>query len=117
MRMNTRYASILKESPTRPACRRYVAVASGLLVLPIQPDREIYLLAFRPEARQEVVWGGNPNEAIRFEADGKKYHPRASFRQWQETVKGHARPWQKEELEIAENFRNFAVEYSLTRSE
>lgn len=104
-------------SETFESAGGYVAVASGLLVLPIQPDREIYLLAFRPEARQEVVWGGNPNEAIRFEADGKKYHPRASFRQWQETVKGHARPWQKEELEIAENFRNFAVEYSLTRSE
>src|SRR5687768_8429434 len=50
-------------------------------------------------------------KAIRFEADGKKYHPRAAFLQWQETVEGHARPWQKEELEIAENFRNFAVEY------
>lgn len=95
----------------------YVAVASGLLVLPIQPEKETCLLAFRPEAAQQVSWGGNPNEAIRFETDGKKYHPRASFQQWQETVKGHARPWQKEELEIAENFRNFAVEYSLTRSE
>lgn len=99
------------------SAENYIAVASGLLVLPIHPDKETYLLAFRPEARQEVTWGGNPNEAILFEADGKKYHPRASFLQWQETVRGHARPWQKEELEIAENFRNFAVEYSLTRSE
>jgi two-component system, chemotaxis family, sensor kinase Cph1 len=95
----------------------YTVVASGLLVLPIEPNLDTCLLAFRPEARQQVNWGGNPNEAIRFEADGKRYHPRASFKQWQETVKGHARPWEKEELEIAENFRNFAIEYSHTRSD
>lgn len=93
----------------------YTSVASGLLALPIQPDRGNFILAFRPEAVQKVSWSGNPNEAINFEPDGKKYHPRASFRLWQETVKNNAVPWKNEELEIAENFRNFVVGYTLNK--
>ena len=98
------------------AAAAYTGIASGMLVLPIQPDQGTFLLAFRPEALRNVSWGGNPNEAVLFEPDGKRYHPRASFRQWQETVRGAAVPWEKEELEIAENFRNFVVEYTLNHS-
>lgn len=97
------------------AAESYLDVASGLLVLPIQPDRGTYVLAFRPEAVRQVSWGGNPNEALQFEADGKKYHPRNSFRIWQQTVKRTALPWRPEELEMAEQFRNFVIEYTLTR--
>lgn len=93
----------------------YTAEASGLMVLPVQPDKGHYLLAFRPEAVRSVAWGGNPNEAITFEPGGKAYHPRNSFQLWQETVQKNAVPWKKEELEIAENFRNFVVEFTLNK--
>ncbi|HWJ29808.1 MAG TPA: GAF domain-containing protein, partial [Flavisolibacter sp.] len=93
----------------------YADVASGLLVLPIQPDRGHFIIAFRPEAVQKVDWGGNPNQAITFEADGKKYHPRNSFKLWQQTVHQTAIPWNKEELEVAEQFRHFVVEYTLNK--
>lgn len=93
----------------------YAAEASGLLVLPIQPDRGAYILAFRPEAVRKVTWGGNPDEAIQFSADQKSYHPRASFQQWQQTVSGQALPWSPEALEIAENFRNFVISFTLNK--
>lgn len=94
---------------------KYAEVASGVLVLPIQPERGSYILAFRPEALQKVNWGGNPNEAVQFEADGKKYHPRNSFNRWQQTVRQTSIPWKSEEIEVAQNFRNFVVEFTLNR--
>lgn len=94
---------------------KYSKIASGILVLPIQPEKGSYIVAFRPEALQKVNWGGNPNEAVQFEADGKKYHPRNSFNQWQQTVKQTSIPWKAEEIEVAENFRNFVVEYTLNK--
>jgi light-regulated signal transduction histidine kinase (bacteriophytochrome) len=91
----------------------YVTIACGLLALPVQPEKGNFILAFRSEALQKVNWGGNPNEAIRFEADGKNYHPRNSFKLWQETVSKRSMPWMPEEISAAERLRNFVVEYVL----
>lgn len=93
----------------------YAAKASGLLTLPIEPDKGVYLLAFRPEEVQEVSWSGNPNEAIQFEPDRKAYHPRASFALWQQKVVNTAVEWTATELEVAELFRAFLIEYSLNK--
>jgi chemotaxis family two-component system sensor kinase Cph1 len=94
----------------------YADIASGLLALPIHPAKESFVLAFRAEAVQDVAWGGNPNEAIRFEPDRKAYHPRNSFRQWKQKVVGTAVSWRTEELEIAEQFRSFVIEHTLNKS-
>jgi light-regulated signal transduction histidine kinase (bacteriophytochrome) len=93
----------------------YVEVASGLLALPVQPDKGEYILVFRPEVIRTTDWGGNPNEAVQFEADSKNYHPRNSFRLWQETVRKTAIPWSHAEMEVAENFRALVIEYTLNR--
>lgn len=84
--------------------------ASGLVVIPINKDEDEYLMIFRPELRRVVNWGGNPNETIVFE-DEKNYHPRHSFRLWQEQVEAVAQPWRNEELEIAESLRSFIYEF------
>ena len=93
----------------------YVEPASGLLALPVQPDKGEYILAFRPEVIQTTNWGGNPNEAVHFEADQKNYHPRHSFRLWQETVRKTAIPWSRAELEVAESLRALVIEYTLNK--
>ncbi|HYO21903.1 MAG TPA: GAF domain-containing protein [Flavisolibacter sp.] len=91
----------------------YAPVVSGLLALPIEHSKGNFILAFRSEAVQKVSWGGNPAEAIRFESDGKKYHPRASFQQWQQTVRNQAVPWKKEVLQTAEEVRIILTSYRL----
>lgn len=91
----------------------YAKTASGLMVLPVQAEKGEYILAFRKEAVSKVNWGGNPDATVYFEADGKKYHPRASFNMWQEMVNQTAIPWNPGELETAESFRNFIVEFTL----
>jgi chemotaxis family two-component system sensor kinase Cph1 len=83
--------------------------------LPVQPGKGHFIIAFRPEAIQKVNWGGNPNQAVTFESDGQKYHPRNSFKLWQQTVKHAAIPWKNEELEVAEQFRNFVIDYTLNK--
>jgi light-regulated signal transduction histidine kinase (bacteriophytochrome) len=95
----------------------YPERGSGLLAIPLEPRRGVYLMGFRPEVIQTVDWGGNPNEAIRFEADGRSYHPRNSFAIWQETVRLHSEPWQPEVLEAAESLRTLVLERLLNERE
>lgn len=90
--------------------QEYKDVASGLIVLPINAEEGEYILGFRPEVIQTISWGGNPNQAIQMEPDGKSYHPRNSFATYQETVKHTSLPWLLEELEAAENLRNAVLE-------
>lgn len=97
------------------AAEAYAEQGSGLLALSIEMDRSDFILAFRSEAVQNISWGGNPNEAVQFETDGKKYHPRASFQIWQQTVRQTSTPWKKETLEVAEGLRNFLIESRLKR--
>ena len=85
----------------------YSKRASGVLVLPLHKDKGDYILAFRPEAVTKANWGGNPDEALQFEPDGKKYHPRSSFDKWQQTVHHTSIPWDEQEIIAADNFMNF----------
>ena len=89
----------------------YKEKASGVLIIPVNMQEDEYVMIFRPEVPRVVNWGGNPNERILFEKDEKTYHPRHSFRLWQEQVEGVARPWKEEELKIAENLRSFIYEF------
>jgi len=93
----------------------FTDVGSGIIVLPIDADKGDFIVGFRPEFVQTVEWGGNPNEAINFEPNGKNYHPRNSFRKWKEEVKNSSLAWSEQELEVAEDFRNYVFEYLLRK--
>lgn len=85
--------------------------ASGMLVIPINHLKDQYLILFRPEKVRVINWGGNPDERIQFEKNEKNYHPRNSFKQWQQKVSGISLPWRTEELNAAETLRSFIYEY------
>jgi light-regulated signal transduction histidine kinase (bacteriophytochrome) len=93
-----------------PNSKAYKDVASGLIAMPINAEQGEYILGFRPEVLQTVNWGGNPNNAIQLEPDGKTYHPRNSFATYQEVVKHTSLPWQQEEAEAAEVLRSAVLE-------
>ncbi|RZK82391.1 MAG: GAF domain-containing protein [Pedobacter sp.] len=90
---------------------QYSDIGSGMLVIPIDSDKGEYILCFRPEIKTTINWGGDPNQAINFEKDGKSYHPRNSFELWKEQVNHHALVWTDKELAIAESLRNFLFEF------
>src|SRR5690554_384234 len=89
----------------------FAAEGSGILVIPIHSGKSEYLICFRPELVEDIRWGGDPNQAIRFDQDKKNYHPRNSFKLWKETVVHHAAPWAPQELEIAASLRSFLYEF------
>jgi chemotaxis family two-component system sensor kinase Cph1 len=90
----------------------YADIASGILVIPLNPINEDVIICFRPERIKDIKWGGNPNQAVNFEKDGLSYHPRNSFKMWLQTVYGQAEPWTALEIELAELFRNFLFQFS-----
>ncbi|MDX5422307.1 MAG: GAF domain-containing protein [Hymenobacteraceae bacterium] len=90
--------------------KEYKDIASGLIALPINVEHGEYILGFRPEVLQTVTWGGDPNNAIQMEQDGKTYHPRNSFATYRETVKHTSLPWHAEEIEAAEALRSAVLE-------
>jgi chemotaxis family two-component system sensor kinase Cph1 len=90
------------------------AEASGMLVIPINHLKDQYLILFRPEKVRVINWGGNPDQRIQFEKNEKNYHPRNSFKQWQQKVSGVSLPWRAEELNAAETLRSFIYEYETT---
>ena len=90
----------------------YMDISSGLLAIPFNPEKEEYLLLFRPEVKKIIDWGGDPGGRIVFEKDGLNYHPRHSFKQWRQIVSGTALPWEEEKLDVAETLRSFLYEYS-----
>lgn len=94
----------------------YKEIASGLLAIRMDYTEEEYLILLRPEVIRVINWGGNPEERIRFEKDEKNYHPRNSFKQWQQKVSGTSREWLSEELQIAEKLRAFIMEYKSIHS-
>jgi light-regulated signal transduction histidine kinase (bacteriophytochrome) len=93
---------------------QYREIASGMLVIPMRPEQDEYLILFRKEAVRTTNWGGNPEERIFFDENPQIYHPRHSFKLWQEHVKGFSKPWLQEEIMAAENLRSFIFEF-LTR--
>jgi two-component system, chemotaxis family, sensor kinase Cph1 len=93
----------------------FTDTASGLLAVPIDPEKGDFVMAFRSEALQKVDWGGNPSEAVQFEEDNKKYHPRASFRIWQETVRQTSMPWREELLRTARDVQVFLMRFQGVR--
>ncbi|WP_162053362.1 GAF domain-containing protein [Pontibacter pamirensis] len=90
--------------------KAYKELVSGLIALPINAEQGEYILGFRPEVLQTLSWGGNPNNAIQMEPDGKTYHPRNSFAAYQETVKYTSLPWLAEEADAAEALRSAVLE-------
>lgn len=94
----------------------YREIASGLIALQISGPRH-YLLGFRPEVIKAVNWGGDPNNAINFEADGRRYHPRNSFNLWREQLEFTSDPWHPQLLDIAQHIRMAILEKLLNEED
>lgn len=92
-------------SEVHEPAQAYKDIGTGLMALNIGKSGESFFLVYRPEVIRTLQWGGNPNEAINFEDDGKTYHPRNSFNVWKETARNTSHTWSKEEIEAAEKLR------------
>lgn len=70
--------------------------ASGMAAIRLDPFNETGILWLRPESRQSVHWGGDPDKSVTHTLDekGEVYlTPRASFERWEMVVSGQSLPW------------------------
>ncbi|WP_224999191.1 ATP-binding protein [Cesiribacter sp. SM1] len=81
------------------AAASYTDTASGLLALEVSRYNREYLLYFKAEIREKRIWAGNPEK---FFSDDLRIHPRKSFEQWEEVIKGKSLPWSVNDVEIAQ---------------
>lgn len=78
-------------------------VASGLLAVEVAEGT--FVIWFRPEVIETVVWGSNPDKrAILEGGQDLTLTPEGSFRQWRETVRGRSIRWLPWEVEAALEF-------------
>ena len=96
--------------------RRYAAIASGLLAVPLGRSSQSYMLWFRPEVAQTVTWGGDPHKPVRIGPHGERLQTRASFAAWREELRGRARRWQSHEVVAAIEIRDLVVDVILGKA-
>ncbi len=89
-------------------------VGSGLIAIRISSVQKRYLLWFRPEVVRTVRWAGEPGKGV--DASGQ-LHPRTSFDEWKETVRGRSAPWTAMEIDSARDFRAALTTIGLRRAE
>jgi two-component system, chemotaxis family, sensor kinase Cph1 len=83
-----------------PPAEAIRAIASGLLATEISRHDKEYLLYFKPEISEKRIWAGNPEKPMQ---QGQNHiHPRESFEQWAELIRGKSLPWSLNEQEIAQ---------------
>jgi len=83
-------------------------VLGGALAIALDPRASDGLLWLRPELRQVVLWGGDPDKpAIETRGpDGAiTLSPRQSFETWKQTIQGECAPWRREDVEAALSLR------------
>jgi len=88
----------------------------GILLLVINevPNPQ-YIMWFRPEVRQEVNWGGNPDKAVIKQEEGKRLSPRKSFEKWKQIIEKCSEKWNKEDVTIALSLRSDIKEFFLKK--
>lgn len=81
----------------------------GLAALNLDPFGSVGLLWLRPEYRQEVRWGGDPNKPVEVSYDEQGrlvLNPRNSFAQWVVSERGKSRAWSESDLQALRGLTN-----------
>lgn len=93
-----------------PAAKQFASKGAGIIyrTLSLKGDAVIW---FAPETKEEVHWGGDPNNAV-IQTD-KGLSPRNSFRLWKQILQYESRVWRTPELLAAATFAH-ALQKHLT---
>ncbi|TVZ22420.1 multi-sensor signal transduction histidine kinase [Dokdonia sp. Hel_I_63] len=78
----------------------FAKIGSGLLCIFIAKGEKDCLLWFKPELKQVISWGGNPEKAM--EEKAQKLSPRKSFEKWNKEQVNTSLPWKDYEIASAQ---------------
>ncbi len=98
-----------------PALTASLGGAAGLLAISISKLHRHYIVWFRPEIVQTVVWAGEPRKEIA-QSDGR-LHPRLSFASWRQQLRGRSLPWTPGEVHAVQELRQALIGIVLRRAE
>ena len=73
-----------------PEMAGLVGEGAGLVAIPFATNT--WLLLFKTEQSQSVIWGGDPSDKVAVDSVGQ-LTPRASFSQWKQDISGQSLPW------------------------
>lgn len=93
-----------------PSAAAWAGKAAGMMAVPLSRAPRDYLIFFRKEEAQTVVWAGKPAKLVQVGPLGDRLTPRKSFEAWEETVRGQSRPWTITERTLAESMRASLLE-------
>ena len=96
-----------------PAAEAFANRIVGALIIPVSRRPRDYLVLWRRELAQTVVWAGNPEKPVEHGPNGVRLTPRKSFAAWQQSVTGKSAPWSEEEVAVAEGLRVTLLEVIL----
>lgn len=102
-------------SEVYPPAKAFAKVASGLLAVSVSREPRDFVLWFRPEVIQSVLWGGDPRKPVEVGPNGTRLTPRKSFEAWSETVHGRSTPWTPNENDAAFDLRVSLLEIVVRR--
>ncbi len=98
-----------------PAAEKYSDFASGLFACILSRELSEMILFFKPEQKQSIIWGGNPEKAVEAASDGSlQLFPRKSFDKWTETVRYSSVKWGRGEIAALINLREQVI-YQINR--
>lgn len=89
----------------------------GVAGISLSSSRPDFIFWFRREFAREVTWAGDPSSSYVQTPKGLVLHPRASFEQWKEMVRGRSAPWKRAEREAILNLRTALLEVVLRSAE
>jgi len=77
----------------RDAIESGVPMLGGALVLRLVGESDLWLVLLRNEIMTEVRWGGIPDKSMTYGPNGPRLHPRGSFDEYRQSVRGRCAPW------------------------
>lgn len=80
--------------------KAFAKMASGVLCVFISKGQKDCLLWFKPELKQVISWGGNPEKAVA--EKNKRLSPRKSFEKWNQEQVLTSLPWKDYEIASAQ---------------
>ena len=98
-----------------PDALRYADRVSGVIAVPFSRSPRDFLMLFRREVQQTVMWGGDPNKPVDVQCD--TIGPRKSFAAWREIVRGRSLPWRAAAINMAETLRVSLLDVILRRTD
>ncbi|WP_313002591.1 ATP-binding protein [Pseudomonas sp.] len=104
-------------SSVYPPAAHYQSVASGVLAMSLPKPVDNGVLWFRPEAKENINWSGDPRKPLDLENSdaGLRLRPRTSFEIWKVEMAGISTKWSHGDLFAANDLRRSALENDLAR--